>query len=363
MLQYFFKRLLLMIPTLFGILLINFIIIQAAPGGPIQHVLSMMRGGMSDVDSKFGSEDALSSMSDQNLDNTYSGSDGIDPAFIKELEKQFGFDKPAYERFFQMIKNYVHFDFGVSYFKNEKVADMILSKLPVSISLGLWTMLIVHLIAIPLGVTKAIQHGSKFDMVTSSVVIIAYAVPSFLFALFLMSLFAGGGLFELFPLRGLFSVDSYTYSTWGKICDYAWHLVLPITAMSLNGIAKITFLTKNIFMEEMHKQYVLTAKSLGFSQNRVLYGHIFRNAMIVIVASSPNTLIAVLFTTSLLTEVLFSLDGLGLLAFESALCRDFPVMFASLYIFTIIGMLLHLLGDFCLMFIDKRIDLSKRRAS
>lgn len=362
MLNYFFHRILLMIPTLFGVMLLNFIIIQIAPGGPIQQVISKIRGQASDMEMRFGAGDGLSQMgASDNTSDDYSGSEGIDPELIKTLEKQFGFDKPLHERFFLMMKNYITFDFGKSYFREKKVSELLLQKLPISISLGIWTMLLIYLIAIPLGIAKAVRNGSRFDFISSIIVIIAYAVPSFLFALALITLFAGGGLFELFPLRGISSIGYENFSLFEKITDYFWHLALPLTAMTLSGFAKLTLLTKNSFLEEINKQYVLTARSKGVSMNNVLYKHIFKNAMLIVISSAPTTLIAVLFTSSLLIEVLFSLDGLGLLGFESALNRDYPIMFGSLYLYTLIGMALHLIGDFFLMTIDKRINMSKNR--
>ncbi len=365
MIPYILRRILLMIPTLFGIMLINFLVIQAAPGGPIQQILAKVRGQSLDVDSRLSgsSSDTLQTFSgDSGHDHTaYRGIQGIDPAFIKELEIQFGFDKPAHERFFLMIKNYITFDFGKSYFKEAKVSDLVMSKLPTSISLGLWTTLLVYLISIPLGIRKATRDGSSFDIWTSFIVIIGYAVPSFLFALFLIILFAGGSFFQIFPLRGLAS-DYSSQLTWlGKTVDYLWHIILPVTAMVIAGFAKLTLLTKNSFMEEINKQYVLCARSKGLSEKKVLYGHIFRNAMLIVIAGFPAAFIGILFTSSLLIEILFSLDGLGLLGFEAAMSRDYPVMFGTLYMFTLIGMFLHLLGDLTYMIVDPRIDLAAEK--
>jgi microcin C transport system permease protein len=360
MLRYILKRLLLMIPTLIGIMLVNFIIIQAAPGGPIQQVISKLRGGESDIDSRFGAQDAAleNTLSD---DSGYRGIQGIDPAFIKELEVRFGFDKPAHERFLRMLKNYITFDFGKSYFRDQQVIDIIKAKLPVSISLGLWTTLLVYLISIPLGIRKAVHDGSRFDVLTSSMVIVAYAVPSFLFALFLIIMFAGGSFWNYFPLRGLYSDNFDTLSWFGKIKDYAWHMCLPIIAMVMSGFAKLTLLTKNSFLEEINKQYVQTARAKGLAYSKVLYYHIFRNAMLIIIAGFPTAFIHILFTSSLLIEVLFSLDGLGLLGFESALQRDYPLMFGTLYMFTLLNLGLHLIGDLFYMVIDRRIDLESSR--
>ncbi len=355
-----------MIPTLFGIMLINFIIVQAAPGGPVQQILAKIRGQSLDTDSRIGGTggDGMNALGDHSMsdpNSSYRGIQGIDPEFIKQLEKQFGFDKPAYERFFIMIKNYLTFDFGKSYFKDAPVVDLVKQKLPVSISLGLWTMLLVYLISIPLGIKKAVRDGSPFDIWTSVVVIIGYAVPSFLFALFLIILFAGGSFWQIFPLRGLFSDNFASLSFFHKITDYFWHITLPITAMVIAGFAKLTLLTKNSFLEEIHKQYVLCARAKGISEKAVLYKHIFRNAMLIVIAGFPAAFIGILFTSSLLIEILFSLDGLGLLGFEAAMSRDYPLMFGTLYMFTLIGMFLHLLGDLSYMFVDPRIDLDQKK--
>lgn len=347
LLRYLCHRLFLVIPTLLGILLLNFVIMQAAPGGPVQQLLLKMRSS---------STDDISMMAGESTNDT--AHNIIDPDLIKKLETQFGFDKPAHVRFWHMIKNYVTFDLGESYFKHARVTSLIRSKLPASLSLAFWTMLIVYLLSIPLGIQKAIRNGSYFDFVSSVIVIIAFAVPSFLFALFLLSFFAGGGVFEIFPLRGLFSIHYDSMTWWQKIKDYTWHLILPVSAMAMSGFAKITLLTKNSFLEEIRKHYVLTARAKGLSQRRVLYGHIFKNAAIVIFASAPSVLIAILLVSSLLIEVLFSLDGLGFLSFEAAISRDYPVMFGCLYVFTLIGMGLHLLSDLCMMFVDKRINLT-----
>jgi microcin C transport system permease protein len=365
MTSYIFRRLLLMIPTLFGIMLINFIIIQAAPGGPIQQIVAKLRGQSSDVDNRLGgagSDIGSSSFNGDALhENTYRGAQGIDPALIKELEIQFGFDKPAHERFVKMIGNYLTFDFGKSYFRDQSVVSLVTSKLPVSVSLGLWTTLLVYLISIPIGIAKAVRDGSAFDIWTSGVVIVAYAIPSFLFALFLIVVFAGGSFWNIFPLRGLTSDNWHMLGLFGKIKDYFWHLTLPIIAMVMSGFAKLTLLTKNSFLEEIHKQYVTTARAKGLTENRILYGHVFRNAMLIVIAGFPTAFIHILFTSSLLIEVLFSLDGLGLLGFEAAMSRDYPVMFGALYMFTLLGMTLHLIGDIMYMVVDRRIDLSASR--
>lgn len=362
MLGYITRRLLLIIPTLIGIMLLNFIIIQAAPGGPIQQIISQMRGEASDIDARLGGNgDQLQREQTFGSDHSYRGAQGIDPEFIKQLEKQFGFDKPPHERFLLMLKNYAYFDFGKSYFRDKNVIDIIKSKLPVSISLGLWATLIVYLISIPLGIRKAVHDGSRFDIATSAVVIVAYAVPSFLFALFLIVLFAGGSFFQFFPLRGLFSDNWEHLSFLGKIADYFWHLFLPLLALVISGFAKLTLLTKNSFLEEINKQYVVTARAKGLEEKKILYGHIFRNAMLIVIAGFPAAFVHILFTSSLLIEVLFSLDGLGLLGFEAAMSRDYPVMFGCLYMFTLLGMFLHLIGDLMYMIVDRRIDLGANR--
>lgn len=372
MVSYILKRLLLIIPTLFGIMLINFIIIQAAPGGPVEQIISKIRGQSGDVDSRLGGAGSESGAQFQQMaghESAYRGSQGIDPEFIKELEKQFGFDKPPYERFIKMMKDYLTLDFGKSYFRDTTVITLIKNKLPVSISLGLWTTLLVYLISIPLGIRKAVRDGSRFDMWTSGLIIIGYAIPSFLFALFLIVVFAGGSFsilpfmdpLKLFPLRGLTSDGWENFTLYHKMTDYLWHMTLPVIAMVIGGFAKLTLLTKNSFIEEINKQYVITAKAKGLSEQRVLYGHVFRNAMLIVIAGFPAAFIGILFTSSLLIEVLFSLDGLGLMGFESAMQRDYPVMFGTLFIYTIIGMALQLIGDITYMLVDRRIDLSASR--
>lgn len=374
MASYILKRLFLIIPTLFGIMLINFIIVQAAPGGPVEQIISKIRGQSGDVESRIGgggSESAgqFHQMAGGQHDSAYRGAQGIDPEFIKQLEVQFGFDKPAHERFFKMIGSYLTLDFGKSYFRDTPVLTLIKDKLPVSISLGLWTTLLVYLISIPLGIRKAVRDGSRFDVWTSGVIIIGYAIPSFLFALFLIVVFAGGSFsilpfmepLRLFPLRGLTSDDWETFTLLQKVGDYFWHMTLPIIAMLIGGFAKLTFLTKNSFIEEINKQYVMTAKAKGLSENRILYGHVFRNAMLIVIAGFPAAFIGILFTSSLLIEVLFSLDGLGLMGFEAALQRDYPVMFGTLFIYSIMGMILQLLGDITYMLVDRRIDLAASR--
>ena len=366
MLNYILKRLFLIIPTLFGILAVNFLIIQAAPGGPVEKAIAQIKGTEVSITEKFTTSGGEQSQNTQNKTNLnfneskYRGSQGIDPDLIKELEKQYGFDKPPFERFIEMLKNYLLFDFGESFYKDQTVVSLIIEKLPVSISLGLWTTLFIYLISIPLGIKKAVRDGSKFDIYTSSIIIIGYAIPGFLFAIFLIVIFAGGSYLDIFPLRGLISDNWDNLSLVGKILDYFWHLALPVLAMVIGGFASLTMLTKNSFLDEINKQYVITARAKGLSEEKVLYGHVFRNAMLIVISGFPAAFINILFTSSLLIEVIFSLDGLGLLGFEAALGRDYPVVFGSLYIFTLIGLLLRLISDLTYVLIDPRIDFESR---
>ena len=361
MIAYAIRRILLMIPTLLAIMVVNFFIIQAAPGGPIQQMISKLKG--TEVSATERISGAGGELKNQGGgDSQYRGARGLDPAFIKELEKQYGFDKPPVERFLMMMKNFLTFDFGNSFFRDRKVTELIADKLPVSISIGLWTTLITYLISIPLGIRKAVRDGSRFDVWTSAVIIVGYAVPSFLFAVLLIVLFAGGSYFSIFPLRGLTSDDWWSLDLTHKILDYFWHIALPIAALVIGGFATLTMLTKNCFLDEINKQYVLTARAKGLAERRVLYGHIFRNAMLLVVAGFPAAFIGILFTGSLLIEVIFSLDGLGLLGFEAAINRDYPIMFAALYVFTLIGLGLKLISDLTYMLIDPRIDFERRAA-
>ncbi|MDR9467760.1 microcin C ABC transporter permease YejB [Marinospirillum sp.] len=359
MLPYLFRRLLLIPPTLLGILLLNFVIIQAAPGGPIEQVMAQM-GGLDSMSSTRMDSSAASEVSSSNDESGYRGSQGIDAQFIAELEQQFGFDRPVHERFFLMVGNYLRFDLGDSFFRSQSVGELILDKMPVSISLGLWSTLLIYLISIPLGIRKALHHGSRFDVWTSSVVIVGYAIPGFLFAILLIVLFAGGSYLDWFPLRGLTSDNFEDLSWYAQILDYFWHLTLPVLAMTISGFATLTLLTKNSFLDEIHKQYVLTARAKGVSDRQVLYGHVFRNAMLIIIAGMPAALVSIFFTGSLLIEVIFSLDGLGLLGFEAVVQRDYPVVFGTLYLFTLIGLVLKLISDLTYMLIDPRIDFSSR---
>jgi microcin C transport system permease protein len=365
MLSYLLRRLLLVIPTLFGIMVINFIIIQAAPGGPVEQMLAKIRGSNVDATARLTGGGAEMGHREQfgesqHYESKYRGAQGLDPEFIAKLEKMFGFDKPPLERFVLMIKNYLTFNFGESYFKDRSVIDLILEKMPVSISIGLWTTLFVYLISIPLGIRKAVVDGTPFDVWSSAVVIVGYAIPGFLFAILLIVLFAGGSFWSIFPLRGLISDHWHELSLGSKILDYLWHMVLPISALVISGFASLTLLTKNSFLEEINKQYVITARAKGLSERRVLFGHVFRNAMLIVIAGMPAALLHIFFAGSLLIEVIFSLDGLGLLGFESAINRDYPVVFGTLYIFTLLGLFLHIMGDLSYTFIDPRIDFERR---
>ncbi len=352
--SYIVRRLLLMIPTLFGIMLLNFIIVQAAPGGPVEQVLAQLDGLDSQSSTRLGASEQTELQSSG--DSEYRGAQGIDPELIAEIERQFGFDKPAHERFFQMIGNYMTFDFGDSFFRDQSVLDLILEKMPVSISLGLWTTLIVYAVSIPLGIRKAVQHGSQFDLWSSSVIIVGYAIPNFLFAIMLIVVFAGGSYFDWFPLRGLTSENFDQMSPLEQVGDYLWHITLPVLASVISSFATLTMLTKNSFLDEINKQYVMTARAKGASEHRVLYGHVFRNAMLLIIAGMPAALIGIFFSSSLLIEVIFSLDGLGLLGFEAVMQRDYPVIFGTLYIFTLIGLILKLVSDITYILVDPRIS-------
>ncbi|MFF7708481.1 microcin C ABC transporter permease YejB [Pseudomonas sp. NPDC007930] len=357
MLAYIIRRLLLIIPTLFGILVINFIIIQAAPGGPVEQAIAKLEGfdgATSRIGGGGGAEVSVAGSS-------YRGAQGLDPALIAEIERLYGFDKPAPERLWIMIKNYAHFDFGESFFRNARVTDLIIEKMPVSISLGLWSTLIMYLVSIPLGIAKATRHGSHFDVWTSSAIIVGYAVPAFLFAILLIVLFAGGSYWDWFPLRGLTSNNFAELSLPGKVLDYFWHLALPVTALVIGNFATMTLLTKNSFLDEIGKQYVVTAKAKGLSPHKVLYGHVFRNAMLLVVAGFPSAFISIFFTGSLLVEVIFSLDGLGLMSFEAAINRDYPVVFGTLFIFTLLGLVVKLIGDLTYTLVDPRIDFESRK--
>lgn len=365
---YILKRLLLMVPTLLGVMVLNFIIVQAAPGGPVEQAIAKIRGLEVDSTQRFtgsgASETGMQSVvregAAQGGNSSYRGAQGVDPALIKELEKMYGFDKPPLERFLSMMGDYLRFDFGKSFFRDETVMNLVLEKMPVSISLGLWTTLLIYLISIPLGIKKAVQDGSAFDVWSSAVIILGYAIPSFLFAILLIVLFAGGSYWQVFPLRGLVS-DNWSALPWpSRILDYFWHLALPITAMVISGFATLTMLTKNSFLEEIRKQYVVTARAKGLPERRVLYGHVFRNAMLIIIAGFPGAFLGILFTGSLLIEVIFSLDGLGYLGFQAVISRDYPVMFGTLYFYTLLGLVTTLIGDLMYVWVDPRIDFERR---
>lgn len=358
MAAYIFRRLLLIIPTLLGILTINFLIIQAAPGGPVEQTLAHLQGINVGATSRIGS--AVQSDSAVTQGEGPRSSRGLDPELVAEIEKLYGFDKPVHERFWKMLKSYLVFDFGNSFYSDKPVVDLIIDKLPVSISLGLWATLITYLVSIPLGIKKAVRDGTSFDVWTSSAIIVGYAIPNFLFAILLIVVFAGGSYLDWFPLRGLTSPNFDELSLLGKIGDYFWHISLPVLATVISGFATLTMLTKNSFMDEINKQYVLTARAKGLTENRVLYGHVFRNAMLLIIAGMPAALVSIFFTGSMLIEVIFSLDGLGLLGYEAVINRDYPVIFGTLYIFTLMGLVLKLVSDITYVIVDPRIDFESR---
>ena len=360
---YIVRRLLLMIPTLFAIMVINFVIIQVAPGGPVEQIISQLTGVGADITERVtrtGTSETLSSAGSDTFGGKYRGAQGLDPDFIAELEARFGFDKPLHVRFITMMKQYLMFDFGESFYRDRAVVDLVLDKMPVSISLGIWTTLLVYLISIPLGIAKAVRDGSRFDVWTSVLVVIGTAIPSFLFAVFLLVVFAGGSYLDWFPLSGLTSENWETLSWPSRILDYFWHIALPVLAMTIGGFATLTMLTKNSFLDQINQQYVLTARAKGLSERRVLYGHVFRNAMLIVIAGFPSAFIGILFTGSLLIEIIFSLDGLGLLGFEAAFARDYPVMFGTLFFFSLLGLVMSLLGDLTYTIVDPRIDFESR---
>ena len=348
---YLLKRILLIPVTLFGILLLNFMIVQLAPGGPVEHVMAKYRGLNTDAKSIVTGSNQVT--------EKYTGNKGVPDELVESLKKQFGFDKPVHIRFLKMIKDYAVFDFGKSFYQDKTVGKLIAERMPVSVSLGLWSTLIIYLIAIPLGVKKAYHDGSSMDLWTSFIVIVGAATPVFLFAVFLIVFFAGGIYFNWFPLRGLVSNNFNDLSWTAKIADYFWHITLPVLAMVIGGFASLTMLTKNSFMEEINKQYVTTAKAKGLSDKQILYRHVFRNAMLIIIAGFPSLLIKMLFTGSLLIEIIFSLNGLGLLGYEAIMTRDYPVIFGTLYIFALLGLILKLVSDFVYSLVDPRINFDK----
>ena len=364
---YIIRRLLLMIPTLLGILFVSFVIVQFAPGGPVERVIAQLTGADTGAASRISGSSGgdlgarlPGNVSSDAVSSRYRGAQGLDPDFIKSLEKQFGFDKPAYERFLLMVWNFARFDFGKSYFRDVSVVQLIRETLPGSMALGSWMTLISYLISIPLGIRKAVRDGSQFDVWTSGIIIIGFAIPGFLFAILLIILFAGGSFLSIFPLRGLTSDGWAQFPWYWKIADYFWHLTLPLISMSLSAFATMTLLTKNSFLDEIRKQYVMTARAKGCTELQVLYGHIFRNAMLIVIAGFPGAFIHAFFSSSLLIETIFSLDGLGLLSFESVLNRDYPVVFGTLYIFSLIALVVNLISDLTYMWVDPRIDFETR---
>src|SRR6202047_2086584 len=367
MTAYIARRLLLMIPTLLGIMLISFTVVQFAPGGPIERIIAQLSGAdtggasrISGPSSDFGARGQMRMGAADAANSKYRGAQGLDPEFIASLEKQFGFDNPAYERFALMLWNYSRFDLGKSYFRASHVLTLIKEKMPFSISPGFWLTLLTYLISIPLGIRKAVHDGSLFDVWTSGAIIVGYSIPGFLFAILLIILFAGGSFFDWFPLRGLTSDNWADFPWWQKVLDYFWHLTLPIVSMGLSAFATMTLLTKNSFLDEIRKQYVLTARAKGCTQRQVLYGHVFRNAMLIVIAGFPGAFIRAFFTGALLIETIFSLDGLGLLGFESVLNRDYPVVFATLYIFSLVGLVVNLISDLTYTWVDTTFDFETR---
>ena len=355
--SYLLRRILLIIPTLFGIIAINFAVVQFAPGGPVEQMIAQIKG-QGDVATRLNGGGMAESAGPSG--SSYQGARGLDPHIIADIRKMFGFDKPPLTRFFDMLKGYLRFDFGRSFFRDQTVLQLILQKMPVSISIGLWSTLLVYLVSIPLGIAKAVRDGSRFDVASSAFVLIGYAVPGFLFAILLVVLFAGGSFVQWFPLRGLTSPGASDWSFPARVVDYLWHMVLPTVALVAGGFASLTMLTKNCFLDEIRKQYVITARAKGAGEQRVLYGHVFRNAMLLIVAGFPAAFIGILFSSALLVEIIFSLDGLGLLGFEAAIQRDYPVMFGTLYIFTLLGLVMQIVGDLMYTVVDPRIDFATR---
>lgn len=366
MIAYIIRRLLLVIPTLFGIMVLNFVIVQAAPGGPVEQTLAEFRGNAVSATARITGDSAdnvnVSGSSSQSggSEQQSRATRGLDPELVEKVKVLYGFDKPPFERFVLMMKSYLQFDFGESFFRDATVVELVVEKMPVSISLGLWTTLIVYLVSIPLGIKKAIRDGTSFDVWTSGLIIVGYAIPGFLFAILLIVVFAGGSYLDWFPLRGLVSDNFDSLNPVEKVLDYFWHLALPLTAMLVGGFATLTMLTKNSFLDEINKQYVLTARAKGLSENRVLYGHVFRNAMLIVVAGFPSAFVGILFTGALLIEIIFSLDGLGLLGYEAVINRDYPVVFGTLFVFTFLGLILNIIGDLMYTLIDPRIDFERR---
>ncbi|MBN2039673.1 MAG: microcin C ABC transporter permease YejB [Spirochaetes bacterium] len=363
MTAYIIRRLLLLIPTLFGILIINFVVIQFAPGGPVERIIQQYINPVISSSSgmgRLGGKSSTGMTSSGSGGSSYAGGEALDPAVIKEIEQRFGFDKPAHERFFKMVWDFIRFDFGKSYYRNEAVINIIFEKMPVSVTLGLWGIVIMYLVSIPLGIRKARKDGTRFDFWTSTFINIFYAIPPFLLAVFLIIMLAGGSYFNIFPIRGLVS-SNWDELNWGaKILDYLWHITLPVICIAIAGFATLTLWTKNSFLDEMHKLYVMTARSKGLAEKKVLYGHVFRNAMLIIIAGLPGMLVAMFFTGNVLIEIIFNLDGLGLLGFQSILNRDYPVFFANLYIMTLLGLVIRIISDIMYTILDPRIDFETR---
>jgi microcin C transport system permease protein len=360
--RYILRRLLLIIPTLIGILTINFIIVQFAPGGPVEQIIAEMTVGQVSTTARISGGEGASAPSagGGEAGSMYAGAGGLPPELIAQLEAQFGFDRPAHERYFLMLWNYMRFELGHSYFQDRPVIELVLEAMPVSISLGLWSLLMIYLLSIPMGIAKAVRDGTRFDAWTSALIFVGYAIPGFLFAILLIVLFAGGTYWDIFPMRGLVSENWHDLAWPDRIKDYFWHLALPLTALTIGGFATLTMLTKNSFLEEINKQFVLTARAKGLHERRVLYGHVFRNAMLIVIAGFPGAFIGVLFTGALLIEVIFSLDGLGLLGYDAVIKRDYPILFGTLFIFTLVGLITQLIGDLCYVLVDPRIDFETR---
>ncbi|MEX0283207.1 MAG: microcin C ABC transporter permease YejB [Paracoccaceae bacterium] len=357
---YILRRLLLIIPTLLGVMIVNFALVQFVPGGPVEQAIARAQG-QGDVFAGFTGSDGESTVDqDAPVNDEYIGARGLPPEFIEELEREFGFDKPPVERFLNMMWNYVRFDFGESYFQSKEVVDLVIERMPVSITLGLWSTIIAYMISIPLGIQKALRDGTRYDTWTSGVIIVAYAIPGFLFAILLLVLFAGGSYWQIFPFRGLTSDNWADLSVWGKITDYLWHITLPVAAMTISAFATLTLLTKNSFLDEIKKHYVMTARAKGLTERRVLYGHVFRNAMLIVIAGFPGVFIGVFFGGSIIIETVFSLDGLGRLGYEAAVARDYPIVFGTLFVFGLIGLLVGILSDLMYVLVDPRIDFEAR---
>ncbi len=366
MIGYIIRRVFFIVPTLIGIMFLNFALVQFVPGGPVEQMIHQFETGSSSLN-LLGGSGGDAGQEDNDFKNSpqeskYRGAQGLPEEFIKELEKQFGFDKPPIERFISMMKDYLTFDFGESYFRSISVTDLVLEKMPVSISLGLWSTLLAYLISIPLGIRKAVNDGSNLDTISSGIIIICYSLPGFLFAIILLVFFAGGSYYQWFPLRGLTSDNWSELNVFERIFDYLWHITLPVLASTIGSFATLTLLTKNSFVDEIKKQYVITAKAKGLSENKVLYGHVFRNAMLIIIAGFPGLFISAFFGGSLIIETIFSLDGLGRLGFEAALTRDYPVMFGTLYFFGLLGLIIGLISDLVYVLVDPRIDFEGRKS-